>query len=403
MAPGHLFVNSQSSIEQIVFQARLAQQEWASRPVKERARLLAKAGKHLMGRADELTQVLHDELGKPLTEAYTVDLGSAPEVFRYNTQQAEKLLASEKVRFNRIMFPKKRAVVERVPHGVVALITPWNYPVSIPLHNLVPALLAGNAVVMKPSEYAPQIGAKLAEILNEKLPPGLLGLVQGDREAGEALIRAGVDHIVFVGGAAGGRAVAKLAADNLIPVSLELGGKDAAIVLEDADLDRAAHGIAWAGLVNAGQSCAAVERVYVVEAVAEAFTAKLVSLVEKLRVGDDVRDPGSIEIGPLANDRQLVTVEAHVSEALEAGAILRCGGKRREPGRYYLPTVLTNVNSSMQIMQSETFGPIIPIQVVPDEVAAIREANATSYGLTGSIWTGDLKRGELWPGNSPSG
>lgn len=386
--------SEQLDISKAIETARIAQQRWASRSVKERARVLARAGRHLLGCADELAQLLHSELGKPMADAYAVDLGSASEVFRYYTRQAEKLLASERVAFNRVMFPQKRATLDRVPHGVVALITPWNYPVSIPLHNLVPALLAGNAVVMKPSEYAARTGAKLVEILNAELPPGLLGLVQGDAVVGEQLICGGVDFVVFVGGTAGGRAVARTAAEKLIPVSLELGGKDAAIVLEDADLERAAHGIAWAGFVNAGQSCAAVERVYVVEAVAEAFSAKLVALAQKLRMGDDANAPGSIEIGPLVTERQLAIVENQVEQALQSGAKLLCGGKRHEPGRFYEPTVLTNVNSSMQIMQTETFGPVIPIQIVPDEAAALREANATPYGLTGSVWTSDLDRGE---------
>ncbi len=381
-------------IKAIVERARVAQTEWAARPVKERAKLLAQAGRTLMGGADEISRILHTELGKPIADTYAIDLGSAPEVFHYYTSQAEKLLASQPVSFNRIMFPQKRAVVERVPYGVVALITPWNYPISIPLHNLVPALLSGNAVVLKPSEYAARTGALLIKLLNDALPPGLLGLVQGDGVAGEALIKAGIDQVVFVGGTAGGSAVARTAAASVIPVSLELGGKDAAIVLEDADLERAAQGIAWAGFVNAGQSCAAVERVYVLESVAAEFTEKLVALVQNLRVGDDAAKPGSVEIGPIVTEQQLATIERHVTEAIQGGAHLLCGGKRQTPGRFYLPTVLTNVNSSMAIMQTETFGPVVPIQTVSDEATALREANATPYGLTGSIWTRNLERGQ---------
>ncbi len=384
-------VTEPAQVQVILEQARQAQVAWVARPVKERAKLVEEAGSYLMSQADRLAATLHRELGKPLTDAYTVDIGSAPELFRYYCHQAGKLLRNEPVHFNRIMFPAKQARVERVPQGVVGLLTPWNYPVSIPLHNLVPALLAGNSVILKPSEYAPRTGALLHELLSAKLPAGLLGLVQGDRLAGEAVV-SGVDYVVFVGGTAGGRAVARLAAERLTPVALELGGKDAAIVLEDADLDRAAYGIAWAGYINAGQSCAGVERVYVVEAVAQAFTERLVKLATSLRLGDDTGQVGSVDLGPLSTPQQLQTVQVHVVEALAGGAKLITGGPAE--GQFYRPTVLTGVNANMLIMQQETFGPVVPVQVVPDEATAIREANALPYGLTGSVWTTDFKRGE---------
>ncbi len=389
-----VLISSQAQIKATVEQARTAQVAWETLPVQTRASMLAVAGRHLMSRADEISAILHRELGKPLTETYAVDLGSAPEVFRYYCKEAPRLLQSEPVRFNRVMFPAKRARVDRVPHGVVALLTPWNYPVSIPLHNLVPALVAGNAVILKPSEIAPRTGAILHQILAEALPPGLLGLVQGDRRAGESLIRTPVDHVVFVGGTAGGRGVAQAAADILVPVSLELGGKDAAIVLADADLDRAAHGIAWAGFVNAGQSCAGIERVYVVEAVAQAFLAKLVAVAEGLRTGDDAAHPGSSDLGPLSTPQQFEIVRSQIAEALASGAHVHCGGPAGIQGQFYPPTVLSGVDGSMRIMQEETFGPVVPVQIVPDEATALREANTGPYGLTGSVWTRNLAHGE---------
>ncbi len=386
--------STQAEIQATVERARVAQLDWQARPIAERARVLKRAGQHFMSHADELSAILHAELGKPIAETYAVDMGSAPEVFRYYVRHSARLLKSEPVHFNPVMFPRKRATVDRLPHGVVALLTPWNYPVSIPLHNLVPALIAGNAVVLKPSEYAARSGALLHRLLAEALPDGLLGLVQGDRVAGESLIRANVDHVVFVGGTVGGRAVARAAADQLIPVSLELGGKDAAIVLEDADLDRAAHGIAWAAFVNAGQSCAGVERVYVVEAVAEPFTARLVAFARQLRLGDDNQSPGSIDLGPLTTDHQLDVVKTQVDAAIAQGAQLLCGGASDLPGRFYQPTVLGKVDGTMAIMHEETFGPVVPIQVVQDEAEAVRKANRGEYGLTGSVWTRDLARGE---------
>lgn len=383
--------------EQLAMQlqkARIAQTAWAARPLKERVKIVREAGHYFLAHAELIADVLHRELGKPLTECYTVDLGSNPEVFDYYTSQAAKLLATESVKFNRIMFPRKSAIVERVPHGVIGLITPWNYPISIPVHNIVPALLAGNAVLLKPSEYAARTGALLVELLAAHLPTDLLSVVQGGGVTGEALIRGGIEAVVFVGGAQGGRAVARVAADELIPAMLELGGKDAAIVLEDADLDRAANGIAWAGLVNAGQSCAAVERIYVCQAVAAEFTAKLTSVLQQLRIGDDAAEVGSVEIGPISTPRQLEIIKEQIAEAQSQGAHIIAGRNVPSSGNYYPPTIVTNVNAQMRLMREETFGPILPIQVVADEQAAIVAANVTRYGLTASVWTRDVERGK---------
>jgi acyl-CoA reductase-like NAD-dependent aldehyde dehydrogenase len=383
--------SSPDEIANLMEKARTAQKAWEEIPVKERCRIIAQAGKHLLAHADALSANLHQELGKPVADTYAVDLGSSPQVFSYFTANAPKMLANKRVKFNPIMFPRKKGLVERVPHGVIALITPWNYPVSIPVHNLVPMLLAGNAVILKPSEYAARTGALLVKILAEKLPLDLLSIVQGDGRQGEQLLRAGVDFVSFIGGRTGGQAVAKTAADLLIPVSLELGGKDAAIVLEDADLDRAVRGITWAGLVNAGQSCAAVERIYVVEAVADQFISKLVDFVQTLRIGDDANEAGSVDIGAITSERQLKIIEQQVNEAVAMGAKVLCGGKRQN--QFYLPTVITNVNADMSLMQSETFGPVLPIQIVKDETEALSLANAAKYDLTGSVWTRDLDRG----------
>jgi acyl-CoA reductase-like NAD-dependent aldehyde dehydrogenase len=388
-----LHVASPDEIITTVARARQAQEYWGHIPLKERCRIVAKAGKHLLAHAQELSALLHQELGKPIADTYAVDIGSSPEVFSWFTANAPKMLAETRVKFNPVMFPRKKGLVERVPHGIVALITPWNYPVSIPVHNIVPALLAGNAVILKPSEFAARTDALLVELLSAKLPSGLLGIVQGAGRQGEQLIRSGVDFVSFIGGRVGGQAVARTAAELLIPVSLELGGKDAAIVLEDADLDRAVHGITWAGMVNAGQSCAAVERIYVVEAVAEPFIAKLVDFVKSLRVGDDTAQPGSVDIGAITNERQLSIIENQVNEAVQQGAKVLCGGKCHPNGQFYLPTILTGVNDDMRLMQSETFGPVLPVQVVKDAEEALRLANASHYDLTGSVWTRDLKRG----------
>jgi succinate-semialdehyde dehydrogenase/glutarate-semialdehyde dehydrogenase len=309
----------------------------------------------------------------------------------YFARNAQKHLREE--RFSLSVFRNKRSRVGYQPLGVVGIISPWNYPFSIPMGGVVMGLMAGNAVLLKPSEQTQMVGLKIAELFCAAgLPEGVLRVLTGDGATGRALVQAGIDKIVFTGSVATGRQIAQAAAARLIPCVLELGGKDAMIVCADAPFERAVNGALWGAFTNCGQACASVERLYVVEAIADRFIAALVEKTRRLRVGAD----GNREIGPLNNPRQLQIVVEHVNDALANGARVLVGGKRLDglTGCFYEPTILVNVTSSMRVVREETFGPVLPVTVVKDEAEAIREANNSSFGLLASVWTKDAKRGQ---------
>ncbi|RME70449.1 MAG: aldehyde dehydrogenase family protein [Planctomycetota bacterium] len=267
----------------------------------------------------------------------------------------------------------------------MGLITPWNLPIAIPLRTLVPALLAGNAVLWKPSEHTPHASAFVRSLLEPLLPDGLLVVLEGGPEVGAAVASAGCDRLVFTGSVRAGRAVAEAAARTLTPVSLELGGKDAAIVCADCDLERTARGIVWAAFFNGGQNCAAIERVYVERAVARPLLDLLVDLARAIRVGPDG------ELTPLATEAQRQTVRRHLEDARARGARILCGGTFREGG-YLEPTILTDLPEDALVMTEESFGPLLPVVAVERAEDAIARANASDYGLNGSIWSRDLAR-----------
>lgn len=379
------------NIPDIVKRARAAQASWSALSPKERGARVAKLRGELLGRAESLARIMMQEQGKSPAESFTSELLPSADLFTYWAKEGPRLMAPEARTLNPINFPKKAGLLRLVPKGVVGLITPWNYPLALPLRTLVPALVAGNAVVWKPSEYAPRIGAAVGALFDLLGVPDLVQVIQGAGDAGQVLIESGVDHVVFTGSEAAGRKVAVACADRLIGCSLELGGKDAALVLRDADLDRAADGIVWGAFANAGQNCASVERVYVVESVAPAFIEKVVERTRALTLGDV---EGEVyDVGPLVRPAGLKTVEQHVADALEQGATVRVGGKATGKGLHFQPTVLTDVTHDMAVMTVETFGPLLPIAVVENEAEAVRRANESMYGLTTSIWTRDLSRG----------
>lgn len=376
------------SLSSFVEGARRAQEAWSKILPEDRASILKRARQRFVDRAEQLVELLCRENGKPEGEAYTSEIIPNIGLFDYWLEEAPKLLQPKPVKLSVLEYPKKKGVITLEPRGVIGLISPWNYPISLPLRSLLPALLSGNAVVFKPSEYAPRIGREIASLFDGLLPEGTLTLVQGAGDVGAALIDY-VDYVVFTGSVATGRKVAERAARRLIPVALELGGKDAAIVLEDADLERAAQGIAWAAFSNAGQNCASVERVYVVSSVAQTFIHRVTEIASSLRLGQDV--------GPLVHEGQRSIVESHLKQAKEAGALIKAGGDRGPaPGFHLEPTVLLlpEGNQHLSVERDETFGPVMPIRVVRDEEEAIKLANDSRYGLTASVWTRDLARGE---------
>jgi len=374
-----------SAITEIVAKAREAQRGWAERSVEERVKAIHAVKDRVLDRAEAITKEVHLEIGKPEVEILLGEVLSSGDVVQYWCDGIEELLDAVEVELDRLSFPGKSGMIYKEARGVVALITPWNMPVAIPLRTLIPALLAGNAVVLKPSEVSPRAGKLVHDLFEGLVPAGLVGLVQGGKDAGAALASSDVDMVVFTGSVAAGRKVAHACAERLVPCSIELGGKDAAIVLADADLDRAANGIVWGALTMSGQNCASVERVYVEKAVAKELTDKIVAVVKGLAAGD---------VGPLATSTQRDLVKKHVDAAKEAGATILCGGEAGEKGYAFAPTVVEVGSDETPLMTDETFGPVIPIATVDNVDEAITRANASRYGLTASIWTKKARRGE---------
>jgi acyl-CoA reductase-like NAD-dependent aldehyde dehydrogenase len=383
-------------VERMVARARKAQPAWAELGARERARRLAPLKNRLLDRAEAIADCLHEEVGKPSVEGLLGEVLPSADGVQYWTRSIEQLLEPTEVELDPLSYPGKRGTTFREARGVVGVIMPWNFPVALPLRTILPALLAGNAVVFKPSEVTPRSGALVVGLFAGLVPEGVLELAQGGGEVGAALCGADVDLVVFTGSAATGRSVAHACAERLTLCSLELGGKDAAIVLSDADLERAANGVVWGSMMNAGQNCASVERVYVDKRVADAFATKVCAAVAKLRPG--------VDVAPLATSAQRAVVQRQVEGARESGAEILAGGLdaassslERAPdreARAYPPTVVRCQSDDCALMRDETFGPVLPIAVVDGEQEAVERANASRYGLTASIWTRDLKKAQ---------
>ena len=284
------------------------------------------------------------------------------------------------------------------PLGVVGIISPWNFPWATPLAEVVMALMAGNAVVVKPSELTPLTALKIDEVFKlAQLPEGLLEIVTGDGSTGAALTEAGADagvnKIMFTGSVATGKRVAAAAAKHLTPAVLELGGKDPMIVLADANLQSAARAAIWGAFCNAGQACASVERCYVHESIASQFIELVVKETRALK--QDRATENEVDVGAMSNERQLLTVEEHIADAVKRGARVLTGGQRTRNlnGWFHEPTVVTEVDHSMELMRDETFGPVLPIMTFKTEDEAIKLANDSIYGLTASVWTNNIAHG----------
>lgn len=391
---GEVAMADEAAVRRAMVAARAAQPAWAARTIGERAQVLRAFRRVMMQRADWLTDLIAREQGRPPVEALTQELLPIADLITYYNKHAARFLKDEKVPMHLLKY--KRSFVQFRPYGVIAVISPWNYPFVLPTSEVVLALLAGNAVVLKPSEFTPLIGQAIGELFQQAgLPEGVLQIVQGEGRTGGALVAAAPDKIAFIGGGPTARRILSAAAQNLTPVTLELGGKDAAVVLADADLDRAAHAVVWGGFCNAGQVCASVERVYVDHSVAEPFTRKVVELTQQLRVGQATGPDAPVEMGPMISERQLQIVERHVNAALAEGARAATGGKRRAgAGIFYEPTVLVDVRDDMPVMHEETFGPVLPIATFASEDEAIQRANTSPYGLSAYVFSRDRRHAE---------
>lgn len=376
-----------------IARARAAQREWARVPLETRCRRVARFAEVLMSRADEVIDVLTREAGKTRLEALGMEVVVVADLVRYFCKHAPEMLAPEPVPLH--LLKHRGSYLHFVPRGVIGVIAPWNFPFSIPLGETMMSVIAGNGVVLKPSEVTPLIALKAKELFEASdLPPDLFQVVTGRGPAGAALIDGGIDYCVFTGSVNTGKKVAAACGERLIGCTLELGGKAPALVCGDADLDRAAQAITWGGFANAGQVCASVERVYAVDSIHDALVEKIAKQARELRQGD-ASSSEDIDMGAMSWDQQVNNVERLVNAAVSAGAKVEAGGKRRAgKGMFFEPTVLSNCTQDMDVMRKEIFGPVIPIMRVQNEEEAVRLANDSHLGLLAYVFTRDRERGK---------
>ena len=417
---GRVAVTSPDAVAQAVSDGRTAFAKWKTTSFAERKRLIMAAREVLLAEMDEIASLISRESGKPVAEAFSMEIAPVLDLMQYFARNTEKMLRPAKIGIGIYGLMGRSSRIVYHPLGVVGIIPAWNYPFSIPLGEATMALMAGNTVVIKPSELTPMIGLKIGEIFEKAgFPENTIQVVSGGGETGAALVEAAPDKIMFTGSVATGKKIAAAAAKNLTSVVLELGGKDPMIVFADANLELAARAAVWGAFCNAGQSCSSVERLYVEESVAEELTRKIVEKTKQLKQGTG--DKADVSIGAMSSERQVKIVEDHVEQFRQDGAKIETGGRRGEKEKrrkgdedratlpddispsplhpfssslFYEPTVITGATNSMRAMQEETFGPTLPIATFSTEEEAIRLANDSEFGLTASVWTRDRARGE---------
>ncbi|MEB3030004.1 aldehyde dehydrogenase family protein [[Mycobacterium] nativiensis] len=371
---------------------RTEQPGWETLGIRGRREWLERYRDWLLDHDDEVTGLLQAETSKPLQEA-RLELAMSLDLINYYCKNAEAFLADEHPRGHSVITKSKRLTITRHPYPVVGVITPWNVPLLIALADSAPALLAGAAVVVKPSELTPLATQRVIDGWQEIGAPGVFVCTPGAGATGAAVVEE-ADFIQFTGSTRTGIRIGRRAAERLIPSSLELGGKDAMIVLADADLERASNAAVWGGMFNSGQACVSVERVYVEASVHDEFVRRVTQKAWTVRVGTN-DGASKADIGPLISSTQLAIVTTQVQDAVSKGATVVTGGERAQPqgGAFFQPTVLTGVDHTMQVMQEETFGPTLPIMKVANATEAIRLANDSPYGLSASVWTRNTERG----------
>jgi acyl-CoA reductase-like NAD-dependent aldehyde dehydrogenase len=382
-------------LEHMAARARDAQPVWEAMGFDRRGRILRRAQKWMVDNVDRIIDVVVSESGKTYEDAQIADYGYTVAALGFWAKEAPRYLEDEHVpSWNNPIVAGKKLIIRYAPLGVVGVIGPWNYPIANSFGDCIPALAAGNSVILKPSGVTPLSSLLMQEMMREcELPEGVFQVATGDGSTGAALI-GNVDCVMFTGSTETGKSVMKAAADALIPCYLELGGKDPMIVCADANVDRAANAAAYYSMNNAGQVCISIERVYVEEPVYDEFVQKVAENVRKLRQGAPA-GMASVEVGALTFPSQLEIIDDHVRDAVAKGAKVLVGGHPREgEGRFFEPTVLVDVDHSMKIMREETFGPTLPIMKVSDAEEAVRLANDSNYGLQASVWTRDVHRGE---------
>lgn len=389
---GRVQVTSEQKVKEYVSKAHAAFPTWSRIPIGVRKEYILKARDYLLKNIDEIASTITRDNGKPITESLSAEIFPVADLLYWAANNAEKILKRKRIGIGVFDLMFRSSYMGYQPLGVIGIISPWNYPFSIPVGTIAMALMAGNCVIFKPSSATPLVGKKIEEMFDSiGLPEFAFTHISGGSETGEALLDSRVDKIIFTGSVGVGKHVAETCARKLTPVVLELGGKDPAIIRSDADIDFASSAVVWGAFTNTGQCCASIERVYVHKSIAKEFFSSVIEKTKLLRVGNG--EEKTTDIGPMTTLQQLQTVEAHVEEARRRGAKILCGGNKIEPGYFFEPTVITGVDHTFACVAEETFGPLMPVMTYQDDSQAIQLANDSEFGLNAYIFTKDLKTG----------
>jgi succinate-semialdehyde dehydrogenase/glutarate-semialdehyde dehydrogenase len=394
---GSVPITPPDEVQGVVDAVAKVQPFWAELTLRDRALYLERAAQVVIDEGDDIRDLIVREQGKPRNEAFAMEILPTIDALHWIARAGQEILADEKIPMPQVFLKTKRSAFTYEPLGVIGIVSPWNYPWSIPFGEVALALMAGNGVVLKPASLTALIGERIRAVFERAgVPEGLVRVVHGPG-TGAAVVQSSVAKVFFTGSVETGRQVGETCARQLKGSVLELGGKDPMIVLPDANLDHAIAGALWGGFANAGQTCSGIERVYVLREVSERFISGVVAGAKRLRIGNPMS--WDTEIGPMVSPEQYRTVAELVDDAVAAGAEMRCGGPAPAPaglpeGSFYAPTVLTGVTHDMRIMREEIFGPVLPIIVVDTEDEAVALANDSQFGLGASVWTSDRDKGE---------
>jgi acyl-CoA reductase-like NAD-dependent aldehyde dehydrogenase len=385
---GELELASIEDVQVKMDKARSAFKVWSQISLDERIEYLYKMRKYLVENGEEIAEGISKAAGKPPKEAFVTEVFPTIDALKYYEKKADELLKPKQVS-TPIHLSGKKSYIKYKPMGIIAVIAPWNYPFQLAVIPMISAMISGNTVIIKPSSTTAYVGVIIENILREiKIPEGVVQVLHGKSDIGNELVNSHPDKIFFTGSSSVGKGIMKAAAEQLIPVELELGGKDPMIVFDDANLERAANGALWGAFSNSGQTCLSVERVYVHENAYNDFIQLLSDKVEKLRQGYGE----GFDIGSMTSTKQVDIVMEQIDEALEKGAKILYGGTSTEDKRFITPTILIDVNHDMKIMKEETFGPVMPIMTFKTEEEAIELANDSDLGLGASVWSNDLDK-----------